>query len=533
MTDRARVRPSIVASALIGVLAVLAALTVAHLVAGLIEPASSPFFAVGNTAIDHTPQFAKDFAIRNFGSNDKNVLLLGMAVVMLLVGVVTGLLARIKLAFGIAVVAVLGVVGLLAVLNRPDTSAVGALSASVAAAVGIAVLVLLMRAAPQHAPHPRRNTPEGAAGGNAATEDAAAAPTAPDGMSRRGFLGTSAAVAVGAGLAGAGGQLVLPSADPSKVGTIAAAKPLPPLPAGVDFTADGGLPFTTPNDVFYRVDTSLQPPQLSVADWQLKIHGMVDREMTLSFADLIKRPLLEKRITMTCVSNEVGGDLVSSADWVGVSLRDLLLEAGVQPGADQILSSASGGYSAGTPLDVVMEPDRGALLAVNMNGAPLPVVHGFPVRMIVPGQFGYCSACKWIIDIELTTFAEKKAYWIPRGYAVKAPIKTESKVTVPGGFQQVKSGRITATGTAWMQGVGIKAVEVKLDSGPWQQARLGTEVNKDTWRMWRIDLENVAAGSHTVSCRATDANGNVQTQDRASTLPDGASGWHSVLFTAT
>ncbi len=538
MTDRARMRPSILAAGLIGVLAVLAALTVAHLVAGFIEPASSPFFAVGNTAIDHTPEFAKEFAIRNFGSNDKNVLLLGMAVVMVLVGVVTGLLARIELVFGIAVVVVLGMVGLIAVLNRPDTSAVGAISAFVAAAVGIAALVLLMRAAPQHAPHPRRNTPEGAAGRHTATEDTATedtatAHTASDGMSRRGFLGTSAAVAVGAGLAGAGGQLVLPSADPSNVGTIAAAKPLPPLPAGVDFTADGGLPFTTPNDTFYRVDTSLQPPQLSVDDWQLTIHGMVDREMTLSFKDLIKRPLLQKRITMTCVSNEVGGDLVSSADWVGVSLRDLLLEAGVQPGADQILSSASGGYSAGTPLDVVMEPDRDALLAVNMNGAALPVVHGFPVRMIVPGLFGYLSACKWIIDIELTTFAEKKAYWIPRGYAVKAPIKTESKITVPGGFQQVQAGRVTATGTAWMQGVGIKAVEVMLDKGPWQPARLATEVNKDTWRMWRIDLENVPTGSHTITCRAIDANGKVQTEERAETLPDGASGWHNVLFTAT
>jgi DMSO/TMAO reductase YedYZ molybdopterin-dependent catalytic subunit len=519
MTDRTHLRPSILASVLIGVLSVLAALTVSHLVAGLIEPASSPFFAVGNTAIDNTPEFAKEFAIKHFGSNDKNVLLLGMAVVMLIVGIITGLLARIKLVFGVVVVLILGVVGLFAVLNRPDTSATGTVSAVVAAVVGVAALILLMRAAPKRAPQSRRNNSESA--------------QATEGLSRRGFLGTSAVVAVGAGLAGAGGQLVLPSANRSSVGTIAAAKQLPPLPAGIDFVSDGGLPFTTPNDVFYRVDTSLQPPQIAVNDWQLKIHGMVNKEMTLSFQDLVKRPLIEERITMTCVSNEVGGDLVSSADWVGVSLRDLLMEAGVQPGADQILSTASGGYSAGTPLDVVMEPDRGALLAVNMNGEPLPVVHGFPVRMIVPGIYGYASATKWIMDIELTTFAAKKAYWIPRGYAVKAPIKTESKITVPGGFQQIKSGRITATGTAWMQGVGIKLVEVQLDSGPWQQARLGTEVNKDTWRMWRMDLENVPPGSHTISCRATDANGKLQTQERASTLPDGASGWHSVLFTAT
>jgi DMSO/TMAO reductase YedYZ molybdopterin-dependent catalytic subunit len=517
MTDAARLRPSLLASAVMGVLAVAAALTVSHFVAGLTEPASSPFFAVGNSAIDRTPRFAKEFAIEHFGSNDKNVLLLGMAMVMLLVGVVTGLLARIRLAFGLVVVLILGVVGVLAVLNRPDTTVLGSLVAVVAVVVGGAVLVLLQRVAPKRA---RGNTRD--AEGSAAT-----------GMSRRGFLGTSAAVAVGAGVAGVGGQLVLTSANPSSVGTIVAARPLPPLPAGVDFTADGGLPFTTPNDTFYRVDTSLQPPQISVDDWTLRIHGMVDKEMTLSFKDLVNRPLLEQRITMTCVSNEVGGDLVSSADWVGVSLRDLLMEAGVRPGADQILSTATGGYSAGTPTDVVMEADRGAMLAVNMNGQPLPVVHGFPVRMIVPGIYGFASATKWITDIELTTFAAKRAYWIPRGYAVKAPIKTESKITVPGGFQQISAGRITTTGAAWMQGVGIKSVEVKLDRGPWQQARLATEASKDTWRMWRIDLENVPPGSHTVSCRATDANGALQTQERAETLPNGASGWHSVLFTAT
>ena len=523
MSDRLRYRPSRLGSILIGVLAVAAALTVSHLVAGLINPASSPFFAVGNSAIDRTPEFAKKFAIENFGSNDKNVLLLGMAAVMVLLGVVAGLLTRIRLAFGIVVVVVLGVVGFFAVLNRPDSSAVGLLSPVAAVVAGAGVLVLLYRVAPKR--------------GAQRTRDAAHSATAlhpePAGMSRRGFLGTSAAVAVGAGVAGAGGQLVLKSADPSTVGTIAAPQPAPPVPPGVDFAADGGLPFTTPNGVFYRVDTSLQPPQIAVEDWELRIHGMVDKEMTLTFADLIKRPLLEKRITMTCVSNEVGGDLVSSATWVGVSLRDLLMEAGVKPGADQILSTAAGGYSAGTPTSVVLEPDRGALLAVNMNGEALPVVHGFPVRMIVPGLYGYCSATKWITDIELTTFADKKAYWVPRGYAVQAPIKTESKITVPGGFQQVKSGRVTATGTAWMQGVGIKAVEVKLDSGPWQQARLGTEVNEDTWRMWRTDLENVPPGSHTLTCRAIDAAGKMQTQERAQTLPDGASGWHSVVCTAT
>ncbi len=503
-------RPALVAAvaAVAGVLAVVAALAVAHLFAGLVDPESSPYLAVGNAAIDRTPEWAKSFAIEQFGSNDKKALLVGMGIVLLLVGAVAGLLTRVRVAAGVAVLVALGVVGALAVLDRPDTARVGVLSALVAAVVAVSVLLTLLRAAA--APAVREDGAE---------------------VSRRSFLGTSAAVAVGAGVAGLGGQAVLSKVDASVVGTRAAAQPLPPLPAGVDFVADGGLPFTTSNDTFYRVDTALSPPQVSARDWSLRIHGMVDREITLSFDELVSRPLEERRVTLTCVSNEVGGDLVGSAAWVGVSLRDLLLEAGVQAGADQLLSTAIGGYSAGTPLATVLEPDRGAMLAVNMNGQPLPVEHGFPVRMLVPGVYGYASATKWITDIELTTFAQKKAYWVPRGYAERAPIKLQSQITSPGGFEQVPAGRVTVTGTAWRQGVGIRSVEVRLDDGPWLPARLGTEVGRDTWRMWRIDLPDVGAGSHTVTCRATDAEGNLQVQERAATLPDGASGWHSALFT--
>ncbi|GAB2930944.1 molybdopterin-dependent oxidoreductase [Rhodococcus aerolatus] len=530
MSTREHPTASRTAAALAGLLAVAAALGVSHLVAAFVDPPSSPFLAVGNSAIDRTPVAVKDFAISQFGSNDKLALLLGMAVVLAIVGVIIGLLARLRLVIGVVLVALVGVVGLLAVLNRPDTAPVGAVSAVVALVVGVAVLVGLLRVAPARA-RTRAAQPTDD------TEGPARRPATSHGLSRRGFLGTSAAVAVGAGAAGYAGQLVRGDSGVSKsratVGTIAAADPLPALPAGADFTESGGKPFLTPNAEFYRVDTALSVPAITASDWSLKIHGMVDKEITVNFDELVSRPLLERRVTFTCVSNEVGGGLVSTADWVGVSLRDLLAEAGVQDGADQVLSTSIDGYSAGTPLADVMEEGRGAMLAVNMNGEPLPAEHGFPVRQIVPGIYGYANATKWIVDIEITTFAAKQAYWVPRGYAEKAPVKTGSAIFAPTAFQRVPGGTVTVTGAAWDQTVGISKVEVRVDSGEWQEARLGADVSDDTWRMWRADLDVTETGVHLAEVRATNKQGQTQTQDRVPPLPDGATGWPSVSFSVS
>ncbi len=544
-------RVSVPASLLIGVLAVGSALGLSHLVAGLVNPPSTPFLAVGNAAIDRTPKGLREFGISQFGSNDKPVLLLGVAIAMVILGLVTGLVSRRRATPGIVIVVVLGIVGLLAVRSRPNTTTLGLLSPVVALVAGIVALVLLRAvalrrpsrsagvvAAETHPPAPGGET---AAGGGArpaavgGARPAAAGGGGAHGMSRRGFLGTSAGVAVVAGGAAYGGQ-VLGSVDiagsQASVGDITAAQPLPPVPGSAAFTNAEGLPFITSNADFYRVDTALgDGPALTAQDWSLRIHGMVDKEITLSFDELVARTLVANRLTFTCISYVTGSNLVSTADFVGVSLPDLLAEAGVQDGADQLFSTSSDGYTASTPLDAATDNDRGSMLAVNMNGDPLPQVHGFPVRMIVPGLYGYCSATKWLVDLEVTTFAAKQAYWTPRGYAEQAPVKIGSKITFPKGLSApVPSGTVTATGVAWAQPDGISLVETKLDDGGWTQARLGDDLGGSAWRMWRTDLPDVGPGNHFLSVRATNGNGELQTEEMTPVLPDGQSGYHRINF---
>jgi Oxidoreductase molybdopterin binding domain/Mo-co oxidoreductase dimerisation domain len=206
-----------------------------------------------------------------------------------------------------------------------------------------------------------------------------------------------------------------------------------------------------------------------------------------------------------------------------------LHEVGVDPNADQLLSTSADNYTAGTPVSALLD-GRGAMLAIGMNGQPLPVEHGFPARMVVPGLYGYVSATKWVVDMELTTFSAAQGYWIPRGYSQQAPVKTESRIDKPAAFTRVPAGNVVVAGIAWAQTKGIARVEVRVDGGPWQDAQLSVEVTKNSWRMWRafIDLK---PGNHTVESRATDDTGYVQTAATADTIPDGATGWHSVAFT--
>ncbi|MEO6880065.1 MAG: molybdopterin-dependent oxidoreductase, partial [Mycobacteriaceae bacterium] len=395
------------AAVLTGVLAVGAALGVSNLVAGIVNPPSTPFLAVGNAAIDRTPKGLREFGISTFGANDKPVLLLGVAIAMVILGVVAGLISRRRAAPGIALVVLLGVVGLLAVHSRPNTTTAGLLSPVVAVVAGVGVLLLLRRVALRGKTedvHEHDEVPE------TAPDGAHAVTAGSHGLSRRGFLGTSAGVAVVAAGAGYGGQRlgsVNVGGSQASVGDLKAADPLPRLAADADFAKDKGLSFITSNKDFYRVDTALgQGPALRAEDWSLRIHGMVDKEITVSFDELVSRKLVEKRLTFTCISYVIGSQLVSTADWVGVSLADLLAEAKPQQGADQLFSTSADGYTASTPLDAALDADRGSMLAVNMNGVPLPQEHGFPVRMIVPGFYGYCSATKWLVDIEVTSFAD-------------------------------------------------------------------------------------------------------------------------------
>ncbi|MFE2753117.1 molybdopterin-dependent oxidoreductase [Actinosynnema sp. NPDC059335] len=491
-------------AALVGLLAVAAALAAGHLVAGVVGPSASPFLAVGDAAVDLAPTPVKDFAIRAFGTHDKLVLLLGMAVVLAAVAVAAGLLSRRSPLPGTVLAVGLGVVGVAAVLSRPDLGQLGVLAPVAALAAGLAVFRLL------HA--------KAAAG----TDE-----------HRRAFLVASGAAAVGAGLAAlvgqaAGGRVDV-EASRRAVGALDPASPAPPLPPNADFAAAGTPPFITPNADFYRIDTALSVPRLRAEDWALRVHGMVDRELTLRYADLRRRDLVERTVTMVCVSNEVGGPYVSTADFVGVPLRDVLLEAGVRPGADQLFSTSADGWTAGSPVDVVLEEDRGALIALGMNGEPLPAEHGFPARLVVPGLYGYVSATKWVVDLELTTFDAKRGYWLERGWAQRAPVKVMSRIDRPARRSTV-SGRVVAAGVAWAQPTGVRRVEVRVDNGPWRDTTLSDEVNRSTWRMWRVELD-LAPGGHTIEVRATDEAGLTQPQARVAPIPDGATGWHSVFFT--
>jgi DMSO/TMAO reductase YedYZ molybdopterin-dependent catalytic subunit len=311
----------------------------------------------------------------------------------------------------------------------------------------------------------------------------------------------------------------------------AAAVRAPALPAGADLHIPGLAPFITPNQVFYRVDTAIVLPQVAPASWMLRIHGMVSRQFSVSFDQLIHRPLIEDYITLCCVSNPVAGPYISNARWLGASLAALLRQAGIAAGADQLLCTSADGFTSGVPVQAVMD-GRDALLAVAMNGRPLPVAHGFPVRMVVPGLYGYVSACKWITDIEVTTYQAATAYWAQRGWDAQAPVKTESRIDVPTGRSPLAAGRATIAGVAWAQHKGIAAVQVRIDRGPWQQARLAAVPGIDTWRQWARDWD-ATPGRHLIEARATDRTGYTQTPRQAPPEPNGATGYPAVAVTVT
>ncbi|QUQ70482.1 molybdopterin-dependent oxidoreductase [Kutzneria sp. CA-103260] len=503
---------------LIGVLGVAAALAAGHLVAAFIDPNASPFLAVGNAAIDLTPSWLKEFAVSSFGTADKLVLLTGMAVFLLVVAGVAGLLSRRNPIPGAALAVVLGGAAIVAVFSRSDLGQLATLAPLASLVAGVMTFRRL----------------------HAAALRVQAAGNAPDsvdslGHDRRTFLLGSVGVAAGAGVAGLAGQLIGTRVDVEGsramvTQRLARYRDQATAP-GADFAQDGTPTYLTSNDNFYRIDTALSVPRLRAEDWSLRIHGLVDRELTLTFDDVMDMDLITRTVTMTCVSDEVGGPYISTAPFTGVLLRDLLAKAGVKPGADQVFSTSVDGYTAGSPLEVIMDKGSNAMLAVGMNGEALPPEHGFPVRLVVPGLYGYVSATKWVTDIELTTFAAKTQYWVPRGYSAKAPIKTESRIDSPRGQSSVPAGKVTVAGIAWAQTKGIAKVELQMDGGQWQEADLATQPTKEAWRMWRHSFD-VRPGTHTVVVRATDATGYTQTADLADPVPDGATGLHSVVFTA-
>ena len=304
----------------------------------------------------------------------------------------------------------------------------------------------------------------------------------------------------------------------------------PTPPSGVRLDVEGITPWATRADEFYRIDTAFVVPAIEPVDWRLRIHGLVEREVVLTYQQLIDRQVTQAWVTLNCVSNPVGGELIGNAWWSGVRLADLLQEAGVRPGADAVLQTSEDGWTCGTPLSALTD-DRDAMLAFAMNGRPLPIEHGFPVRTIVPGLYGYVSACKWVVDLEVTRFSDIEAYWTKRGWAEEGPVKLASRIDVPRAGGEVPTGGARVGGVAWCQHTGIEAVEVSVDDGPWERAVLGYVPSDDTWVQWAATID-VEPGDHVLAVRAVDAHGTVQTGEERDTLPDGATGWHRVEFTA-
>jgi DMSO/TMAO reductase YedYZ molybdopterin-dependent catalytic subunit len=355
-----------------------------------------------------------------------------------------------------------------------------------------------------------------------------------EGASRRRFFAAAGITAVAAGIAATGGRLLGAARNNVAKAREALTLPAPAkaaaaVPAGVQSPVPGVTPWLTDNADFYRIDTALSVPEINVNDWELRVHGLVEQEVTLTFQDLLDAQLIESHVTLTCVSNPVGGNLAGNAKWLGLPIREVLARAKPTDGADMVLSKSIDGFSASTPLEVLQD-GRDAMLAIGMNREPLPLEHGYPVRMVVPGLYGFVSATKWVVDLEVTRFADNKAYWTERGWSERGPIKTMARVEVPKSFAKVPAGKVAVGGTAWAQTRGITKVEIQIDNGDWTETVLSTEASTITWRQWSYEWD-AAPGPHYIKVRATDGTGQVQTDQRADPVPDGASGWQSVMVT--
>ncbi|MBV9447452.1 MAG: molybdopterin-dependent oxidoreductase [Streptosporangiaceae bacterium] len=520
----------VLAGAACGLLAAAVALGLAELLAGITGPGGSPVVAVGGAVIDLTPVPVKDFAIAHFGSHDKQALLVGIVVLLTVAAMTAGVLTLRRRRAGLAILAVFGAAGVTAALTRPGASVSDAIPVLAGVAAAAFTLMVLCRTAMAAFPAART-------GSSAARPAAGPDPGIPaaDGPGRRRFLIMGTASAAAAAASGVAGQVLAGrfsvAASRARVRLPAPAVPAPAVPSGTMLPVPGLTPFFTANDSFYRVDTDLVLPQVAPESWTLRIDGMVARPAEITFAELLRMPLTEADITLVCVSDEVGGPYAGNARWLGVPLAALLRRAGPRGGADQVLSAGADGMTISTPLTAILD-GRDALVAVGMNGQPLPVAHGFPARMVIPGLYGYVSATKWVTRLTLTTFARQRAYWTQRGYAAHAPVKTESRIDIPRPLARIPAGRVTVAGVAWAPARGIAAVEVRADSGPWHTARLAAADGTGTWRQWMWAWD-ATPGLHQLQVRATDSTGATQTPREAGVFPDGASGWDSVVVTVT
>ncbi|MFN3948814.1 molybdopterin-dependent oxidoreductase [Microbacterium sp.] len=505
-------------AALAGIVSAAALLAVAELFAALVARSASPVLAVGSFIVDIVPRPLKELAITLFGETDKIALLAGVGLGAAVAAAVAGVLQYRFRPVGAVLLGIGGALATAAIITRAGAGALAWLPPLLGTAAGIVVLVFSIARLKRWV-------------SAAEARDAEAV-----GTGRRQFLLFTGLTAVGAVVVGVGSRIL--NATTASVAAARDALRLPAarstvtVPEGADWDIDGLSPIITPNGDFYRVDTALTVPNVDPTSWRLQIDGMVDTPVELSFDDLVNMGLDEYGVTLTCVSNEVGGGLVGNAIWTGVPIRDVLRMAGVQGDADMVLSESVDGYTASTPLSSLTDDNLDAIFAVAMNGEPLPFEHGFPVRMVVPGLYGYVSATKWVTKLTVTRFDEAEAYWTPRGYAAQAPIKMSSRVDTPKIGTPVAAGTVVIAGMAWAQPVGVAKVEVSIDDGDWQETQLSTPINDQSWVQWRLEW-TADAGSHYISVRATDKQGNVQIQDQAPIAPDGSSGWQRTLVTVS
>ena len=500
---------------LAGVVAGVLGLAVADLGAWLTGPVGAPVAAVGGLVIDLLPAPLVNFGKDTLGTADKPVLLVIITVAVLAVCGLAGQAEYRRRLAGAAVLAVVAVLGLLGIATRAGAD----LRVYVPTVAGLTFGYLLLRTLVD-----RLHTWQRAAatGSVAASQD------------RRTFLRWAVVAGALATVGAVAGQALVGAATRvnearARIRLPAAARAAAPVPAGADLGVPGLTPYVTPNEDFYRIDTALQLPVIDPDTWTLTVTGMVENPLTLTWAELNALPLVEHVVTLACVSNEVGGDLVGNARWLGYPIRDLLARARPTAGADMVLSSSAGNsFTAGTPLSALTDPGREALLAIGMNGEPLPLEHGFPVRMVVPGLYGYVSATKWVTELKVTTFAADRGYWTPLGWSAQGPVKLASRIDVP--RRDVDAGDVVVAGVAWAQHTGIARVEVQVDGGPWQEAELAEVTSTDTWRQWRW-VWPATRGSHTLTVRATDADGALQVPAEAPPAPDGATGYHALSVT--
>jgi len=542
-------------AALAGLIGGAVFLATAEVFALLFARAASPILAVGGFVIDIVPQPFKEFAIATFGEYDKIALLAGLGLAVVIASAIAGILQLVRPPLGVIALIIAGALSTAAIVTRAGVQPLAFVPPVLGTLVGSFILVLLIRRLRAWRESVLPGTAAGADQAAAKTDAAATPPITkptateaaqtksanaktangkpvPAGIDRRRFFVLTAIAGASAVVVGVASRAV--SMTVSSVESIRDALKIPSprstvtIPEGAELDIPGLSKLFTPNKDFYRVDTALTVPSIDPETWRLVIDGMVDQRVEMSFQDILDMGLDEYVITLTCVSNEVGGELVGNAKWLGVPLRDVLKKAGVKSGADMVLSKSVDGYTASTPLSALTDDNLDAILAVAMNGEPLPLEHGFPVRMVVPGLYGYVSATKWLTELKVTTFADDEAYWTPRGYSAEAPIKFSSRVDTPKIGEAVAAGKIPIAGVAWAQSVGIQSVEVSIDNGDWVPATLSAPINDDTWVQWFMEWD-ATPGTHYVAVRAINKNGDLQIEDRAPIAPDGSSGWQRSL----